>query len=136
MPAQKVRVSCQMRPQNGDCLLVPSHEDVGNTFFEFVEGWAVRVEPFGLFHAGKAFRGLARAAKRCTHPKTDPSRSGREGYSPFAFRDGLVILLFVAIQTAQPRVSWGVRVIQTNRPLLQFDRAIQCVGSAVLLELN
>src|SRR5216684_223746 len=102
MTPQKVRVSCQMRPQNGDCLLVPSHEDVGNTFFEFVEGSAVRVEPFGLFDVREAFRGLARAAERCTHPKIDPSRSGREGY----------------------------------RPLVQFDRAIQCAGSAVLLELS
>src|SRR5712692_3628296 len=118
MSSHIVRVSCQMRSQKRDCLLVPSHENVRNTFFELVQGSAVRVEPFGLFYVGKAFRGLARAAKRSTDPKIDHSRSGREGYSPFAFRDGLVILPFVPIQAAQPGMSGGVRIIQTNRPLL------------------
>src|SRR6266852_6565769 len=136
MGRKVVRIAHQMSSQNGGRFLVPSQVKVVNASFKLVKGSALRVEPFGLFHVRKTFRRLTRTAQSESHPKIAKSRAGcEEGYSPCNLGSGLVISPLRQVQTAQYRVSCGIRVIQTNGLLLQSDRTIQGVGSAVLAPL-
>src|SRR6266852_8463774 len=137
MARKVVRIAHQIRSQNGGCFPVPSQQSIVIASFKLVKGSALRVEPFGLFHVRQTFRRLARTAQSESHPKIAKSRAGcEEGYSPFNLGSGLVISPLRQVQTAQYRVSCGIRVIQSNGLLLQFDRTIQGFGSAVLAPLK
>src|SRR5216683_6300468 len=126
-----------MRFQNGGGFLVPSQQSVVVASFKLVKGSALRVEPFGLFHVCKTFRRLARTAQSESHKMNGKCRAGcEEGYSPFNLCSGLLISPLRQVQTAQYRMSCGIRVIQTNGLLLQSDRTIQGFGSAVLAPLK
>src|SRR5260370_19163212 len=136
MGRKVVRIAHQIRSQNGGCFLVPSQHKVVIASFKLVKGSALRVEPFGLFHVRKTFRWLARTAQSESHPKIAKSRARcEEGYSPFNLGSGLVISPLRQVQTSQYRVSCGIRVIEANGLLLQSDRKIEGVGSAVLAPL-
>src|SRR5216684_254727 len=114
MARKVVRIAHQIRSQNGGCFPVPSQQNVVIASFKLVKG----------------------TAQSESHPKIAKSRAGcEEGYSPFNLGSGLVISPLRQVQTAQYRVSCGIRVIQTNGLLLQSDRAIEGVGSAVLAPL-
>src|SRR6266852_9884915 len=136
MARKVVRPAHQIRSQNGGCFLVPSQQNVVVASFKLVKASALRVEPFSLFHVRKTFRRLARTAQSESYPKIAKSRAGcEEGYSPFNLGSGLVISPLRQVQTAQYRMSCGIGVIQTNGLLLQSDRTIQGLGSAVLAPL-
>src|SRR5216684_8661425 len=137
MARKVVRIAHQMRSQDGVRFLVPSQQNVVVASFKLVKASALGVEPFGLFHVRQTFRRLARTAQSESHPKIAKSRAGcEEGYSPFNLGSGLVISPLRQVQTAQYRMSCGIRVIQTNGLLLQSDRTIQGLGSAVLAPLK